>query len=57
MRCFVVEGRERQRVGCSALNTLASVQDGGLVSVRMCFFHMWPERVIAEQVEGGEESC
>ena len=38
-------------VGCSVLHTLASVQDGGLVSVRMCFFLMWPEKVMLNKWE------
>ena len=38
-------------VGCSALNTLASVQDGGLVSFRMCFFLRWPEKVMLNKWE------
>ena len=39
------------RAGCSALNTLAGVWDGGLVSVRMCFFLMWTEKVMLNKWE------
>ena len=43
-----------QGVGCSALNTLASVQDGGLVLVRHVLLPHVAGEGNAEQVGGGE---